>query len=354
MTEDNIPGAWYRDRVPAMQGSQTAYDGRYAPMLVPHSVVMDAENTSEASGCGNVRFRNRLYTARLRLEKLDSETHENILHDGAVFRIYAAKRDDGSDGEGRVLFYEEDTQICGSKEFLTAMGAADIRPVLRDGGIWNWLAGFWSAGAGRMDETESVAAAVNGAEACYTGVVPAGTPVCDESEQILLGDRFGLQTGVMKAFATVWDGQPADASEHQLQTVGYLYTPQPLSAGTYVLCETKAPAGYARSKPVALEIYSDQITYYQNGERDSRVISAIYEDAADEQTTYGTKPQDLIDTARVYLENEPIRLQVEKRAMQTEDGAMVMQGVGSNRFAPSGIYTREQSIMTAYRLFRMK
>ena len=133
-------------------------------------------------------------------------------------------------------------------------------------------------------ETESVAAAVNGAEACYTGVVPAGTPVCDESEQILLGDRFGLQTGVMKAFATVWDGQPADASEHQLQTVGYLYTPQPLSAGTYVLCETKAPAGYARSKPVALEIYSDQITYYQNGERDSRVISAIYEDAADEQT----------------------------------------------------------------------
>ena len=325
MTEDNIPGAWYRDRVPAMQGSQTAYDGRYAPMLVPHSVVMDAENTSEASGYGNVRFRNRLYTARLRLEKLDSETHENILHDGAVFRIYAAKRDDGSDGEGRVLFYEEDTQICGSKEFLTAMGAADIRPVLRDGGIWNWLAGFWSVGAGRMDETESVAAAVNGAEACYTGVVPAGTPVCDESEQILLGDRFGLQTGVMKAFATVWDGQPADASEHQLQTVGYLYTPQPLSAGTYVLCETKAPAGYARSKPVALEIYSDQITYYQNGERDSRVISAIYEDAADEQTTYGTKPQDLIDTARVYLKNEPIRLQVEKRAMQTEAGETFLE-----------------------------
>ena len=41
-------------------------------------------------------------------------------------------------------------------------------------------------------------------------------------------------------------------------------------------------------------------------------------------------------------------------AMQTEDGAMVMQGVGSNRFAPSDPYTREQSIMTAYRLFRME
>ena len=70
-----------------------------------------------------------LYTARLRLEKLDSETHENILHDGAVFCIYAAKRDDTKDGEGKVLFYEEDTQIAGSEEFLTAMGALDIRPV---------------------------------------------------------------------------------------------------------------------------------------------------------------------------------------------------------------------------------
>ena len=44
----------------------------------------------------------------------------------------------------------------------------------------------------------------------------------------------------------------------------------------------------------------------------------------------------------------------EVSAMQTEDGAMVMQGVGSNRFAPSDPYTREQSIMTAYRLYRME
>lgn len=44
----------------------------------------------------------------------------------------------------------------------------------------------------------------------------------------------------------------------------------------------------------------------------------------------------------------------EVSAMQTEDGAVVMQGVGSNRFAPSDSYTREQSIITAYRLFRMK
>ena len=79
--------------------------------------------------------------------------------------------------------------------------------------------------------------------------------------------------------------------------------------------------GYARSKPVALEIYSDQVTYYQNGTPDSRVLAAIYEDPADEQTTYGTKPQDQSHTARVYLENEPIRLQVEKLEAQPEKGA---------------------------------
>lgn len=76
---------------------------------------------------------------------------------------------------------------------------------------------------------------------------------------------------------------------------------------------------------VALEIYSDQIAYYQNGEQDSRVLSAVYEDEADEQTSYGNKPQDRIHTARVYLENEPIRLMVEKRAAQAEADAAVWE-----------------------------
>lgn len=31
-TEDNVPGVWYQDGVAAMQGSQMAYDGHYAPM----------------------------------------------------------------------------------------------------------------------------------------------------------------------------------------------------------------------------------------------------------------------------------------------------------------------------------
>lgn len=37
-------------------------------------------------------------------------------------------------------------------------------------------------------------------------------------------------------------------------------------------------------------------------------------------------------------------------AMQSANGKSVMQGVGQNRFAPKAVYTREQSILTAYRL----
>lgn len=85
VTEDNAPGIWYRDQVPAMQGAGTACDGRYAPMLVPYSVVREKSEDSGALGYGNVRFCDRLYTARLRLEKLDSETHENILHEAPYF-----------------------------------------------------------------------------------------------------------------------------------------------------------------------------------------------------------------------------------------------------------------------------
>lgn len=365
VTEDNVLGICYRDQISAMQGSQTAYDGRYAPMLVPYSVVGAADNISDgvsgsksdnrsddtsggtsdsasnnaADGVsditeyGNVRFCNRLYTARLRMEKLDSETHENILHDGAIFSIYAAKRDDSKDGNGTVLFYEDDTQIRGSLKFLTAMGAEDIRPILRGRGLWDPLSRFLAVfrddaadktgnlqKTDKTDKTDKIdtASADFGTNDLYTGVVPAGTPICEESQQILLGDRFGLQIGMMKAFATVRDGRMEETSKDQLQTVGYLQTPQPLPAGTYVLCERKAPEGYARLKPVAVEIYSDQIAYYKNGNRDDRVLSAIYEDFADEPTTYGTKPQDVLHTARIYLENEPIRLQVEKKIEQTK------------------------------------
>lgn len=61
------------------------------------------------------------------------------------------------------------------------------------------------------------------------------------------------------------------------QNTGYLVTPQPLGAGAYVLAETKAPAGYAKTRPIAIEVYSDSVSYYMNGLMDSKVESTIYQ-----------------------------------------------------------------------------
>src|SRR5699024_4916896 len=136
----------------AMQGVQTAYDGLYAPMLVPYSVAEPEDEKqyvpSGLEGYADGAYRNRFYSAKLRIEKLDSETHENLLHDGALFMLYRAERDETT---GQVLFYEKDTTIRGSEEFLKAMGAEHIESLIRD-----------EEGAGTL----------------YSGVVKAGTPVC--------------------------------------------------------------------------------------------------------------------------------------------------------------------------------
>ncbi|MEW4411273.1 SpaA isopeptide-forming pilin-related protein [Clostridium sp. AN503] len=313
VTEENAPGIQYKDNVMTMHGIRTAYQGKYASMLVPWSIkasensaeeVKDAENqtTGESfyKGFGYTKFRNRLYTAKLRIEKLDSETHENILHDGALFNIYAAKRDDSRDGNGEILFYDTDTTITGTREFLEAMGADHIQQIMRRSSWIDRLTGK-EYGPGNL----------------YSGVVPAGTPVCQEPEQIALGDSYGLQTVAFKAYSTVRDGKMKTeenntGAEYQLQTVGYLETPQPLSAGCYVLCEVKAPSGYARTKPVAIEIYSDKVTYYKEGNRDSRILAALYEYESDHQTANGSKPQDTVNVARINVENQPVKLQVEK------------------------------------------
>ena len=269
-----------------MKGVQTAYDGKYASMLVPWSVTEPANETADTApngngsssykGYGYRKFKNTFYSSRLRIEKLDSETGENILHDGAVFALYAASREEGENTDGKVKFYETDTRIGGSKEFLEAMGASDI-----------------------IQSGES-----------YSGLVPAGSPVCEEGEQVVLSDEQGRRTGQFEAFTTTRDGVQAregdlTSTSYQDQNTGYLITPQPLGAGTYVLCEIKPPAGYVRSKPVAIEIYSDQITYYLDGNRDSRVAAAIYED--NNQTGANVE-----DTARIYIGNTPVRLEVSK------------------------------------------
>lgn len=278
----------------SMEGMQTAYDGIYAPMLVPWSItepvneerdtIQNPDGSSGGMGYGYRKFRNTFYRSRLRIEKLDSETGENILHDGAVFSIYAAEREDGENTDGLVRFYETDTLIKGSREFLEAMGAEEITRAARElpetGGLW-------------------------------TGIVAAGTPACSEREQIILLDAKGRRTGKFEAYTTTRDGiQAGEENSEELswqdQNTGYLMTPQPLGAGTYVLCEMRPPSGYVRTKPIAIEIYSDKISYYLNGNRDGRVAAAIYEEGTG-QTTEGAK-----DTARIYVENTPIRLEISK------------------------------------------
>ena len=313
VTKDNPSGQFFKDHVATMQGVQTAYDGKYASMLVPYTVVAPADAATEEAdsaltaggessykGYGYSKFQNRLFTTKLRIEKLDSETHENILHDEAIFSIYAARRDDSADGDGHALFYEEDTTIQGTKEFLEAMCATNIQPVERKKRFLDRL-------TGKEDGSENL----------YTGVVSAGTPICEESERVVLGDGFGNQTVAFQAYSTVADLPMKDEEtntrlEYQNQTVGYLETPQPLGAGVYVLCEDKAPRGYTRSKPIALEIYSDKVEYYKEGNKDERVAAALYEYPSDHLTAHGNKPQDITTVAKVNVENTPIKLQVEK------------------------------------------
>ena len=135
--------------------------------------------------------------SRLRIEKLDSETGENILHEGALFKIYAAKRDvigngaSGVTGSGDILFDEE------------------------------------------------------------------GTPLYEEREQIFMQDDTGAEVGVFKAYTTIRDGEVEgeDGSLHtEKQCVGYLETYQPLGAGAYVLVEVEAPDGY-------VDVYKRQYVY---------------------------------------------------------------------------------------------
>ena len=304
----------------AMTGMLTACDGLYSAALVPVSPERAAAAAEEGlaaekdgqveearsfalTGDGSsarVRFRNTHYGAKLRIEKLDSETRENLLHDDAVFGIYRAARDESPDGEGHVLFYEKDQVVSGSREFLAAMGAMGIRQT--DADVW-------------------------------TGVIPAGTPVCEEADRVVQTDAAGVRIGEFLAFSTTRDGvmeaadaeysdgaaaeagAPAGSGDTEgLQNVGYLETPEPLDAGVYVLAELKAPDGYVRSKPIAVEIYSDRVAYYQRGEKDSRVAAAVYASGrtdapgAQESENGGT----VEEIARIYVENTPTQLSVEK------------------------------------------
>ena len=38
----------------------------------------------------------------------------------------------------------------------------------------------------------------------------------------------------------------------------------------------KAPTGYVRTDPVAVEVYSDSVEYYKDGDRFSKVPATVY------------------------------------------------------------------------------
>ena len=104
------------------------------------------------------------------------------------------------------------------------MGASDIQPLHR-----------------KKTDKPSSDSEEAGPGTLHSGTVKAGTPVCKEQDRIVLSDSQGNLVGQFKAFSTVSDvsmkqedtNQAPD--EYRLQTVGYLTTPQPLGAGTYVL-----------------------------------------------------------------------------------------------------------------------
>ena len=106
--------------------------------------------------------------------------------------------------------------------------------------------------------------------------------MCLESERIDLSDSFGEKTGQMTVWSTKADIRMDDADtqtrlEYGDQNVGYFKTSQPIGAGVYVLAEIKAPDGYARSKPVAIEVYSDETSYYVDGDMYAKVAAVRYE-----------------------------------------------------------------------------
>lgn len=277
-----------KDGTRTMTGVRTAVDGMFAPMLIPWSMTepqdrkedgsVDPSENGPFTGYAYRPVKNRFYSVKLRIEKLDGETGEQILHDDAVFALYAAEREDAPDGDGSVRRYGEPTLITGSRIFLEAMGAERITPLARE----------WDSAGGPGDT-------------CY-GIVPAGTPICREKEMIILEDDSGLRTGKTGVLMTERDemmkAEDGDSMETGFQTTGYATTPQPIGAGAYVLAELKAPDGYVKSRPIAVEIYSDQISYFPDGGK-QKTAALVFSDGGS-------------GTARLYVENVSVRVLAEK------------------------------------------
>ena len=286
--DNNPQGQYLKNNVKTMTGVLTAYEGKYAQMLVPYTVVQGVNLSSAFTGYAEKNERNSFYYTKLRIEKLDSETHENILHDSAIFAIFKAERDTTT---GEVKFYTADTDITGSKEFVTAYCIKNtVMPV----------------------DPENPRGE-------YQGTVAAGTPICKEEDRVVLGDAYGNQISQFRSFSTMQEilakteANNNAPREYIVQDTGYIELPQPLGAGAYVLIEEVPPAGYVRTKPVGIEIYSDKVTYYKEGNSEEQIQAAVYNMlSTDGKTDNLDKVQDHVDVAQIYVEDAPIKLTVEK------------------------------------------
>lgn len=259
------------DSVDTMSGVSTAVDRKYAKALVPWSVldprygevindngdIGNRDSGLEDGGFNFVAFANKdleneFYGSRLRIEKLDAETGENILHDGALFKIYAAKRDIAGDGSAGVT------------------GSGDIL----------------------FDEN--------------------GVPVYEESEQIFMQDDTGAEIGVFKAYTTIRDGEATKedgSTQTEKQCVGYLETYQPLGAGAYVLVEVEAPEGYVKSKPIAFTVYSDKVEYYEEGDAEKKVQAVKYQYVRPVGSDGKTVTEDM---HQMVVKDQPTRIEIHK------------------------------------------
>lgn len=290
------------DGVDTMTGISTAVNGKYAAALVPWTVVdpRQGEVVNENGDIGNrepglengsfnfvayakIHYENTFYSSKLRVEKVDSQTGENIIHDGAIFKIYAASRDVSGQGathvtgSGQVVF--ETITVTGTRPDLEARG--DVDHIV------------WDA-----------------ANKVYTGTVTQ--PVYSESEQIYMLNEIGEEVGIFKAFSTEHTVIKADGTVSK-EKVGYIETYQPLGAGVYVMVEQQAPEGYQKSKPIAFEIYKDESAYYPGGDSANRTVSSRYQYVIPMTTGTTTKYQDV---AQITVTDSPSKLYIHK----VEDG----------------------------------
>lgn len=295
VSEDGEEG----DGIRRMTGVLTAREGEYAPVLVPWTVIDPGRMPSgrPLEGYASEDWENQLFRAFLRIEKTDRETGEPILHDEAIFAVFRGARREDPDGNGEALFYEEDTEIFGSREFLEAMGAENIAPV----------------SGGNSDQPER-----------FSGTVPAGTPVCREEDQVCLADTEGKKVGEYLAFSTADEKKMADSDAGELvwgsQSTGYVTLPRPLGAGVYVILELRPPAGYVRSRPVAVELYSDQVTFCLDGDPEKKMRAEQYSGQDSDVS------RRLPSTVRIQVRNSPIRLTAEKRRTSEKTAEMILDG----------------------------